>query len=207
MDKATEVIYNEALLKFKTISERLVEIADLMQRGEIIVAKEELDRLYIESVHSNSNKCGSKLARMMEHILKLAYCDDYNEIRRNGRIWKNDAIKQRDSVIDITRWGMDRQETSIINNIVGDLETWYERAIKHYHNAMKENHSLVLYEERIPLVCIWKLEDLLDKEIVDLVEMLPKQTGYYRKYVKEQLDAREKKLTAANILGTSSDDI
>nr|DAT42819.1 MAG TPA: protein of unknown function DUF29 [Caudoviricetes sp.] len=205
MDKATEIIYNEALLKFKTISERLVEIADLMQRGEIIVAKEELDRLYIESVHSNSNKCGSKLARMMEHILKLAYCDDYNEIVRNGRIWKNDAIKQRDSVIDITRWRMNRQETSIINNIIEDLGTWYERALKYYNTAMKDNHSLMLYEERIPLICIWTLEDLLDKEIVDLVEMLPKQTGYYPKYVKELLSEREKKLTAENILGTSDD--
>ena len=205
MDKATEIIYNEALLKFKTISERLVEIADLMQRGEIIVAKEELDRLYIESVHSNSNKCGSKLARMMEHILKLAYCDDYNEIVRNGRIWKNDAIKQRDSVIDIIRWRMNRQETSIINNIIEDLGTWYERALKYYNTAMKDNHSLMLYEERIPLICIWTLEDLLDKEIVDLVEMLPKQTGYYPKYVKELLSEREKKLTAENILGTSDD--
>jgi len=205
VDKATEIIYNEALLKFKTISERLVEIADLMQRGEIIVAKEELDRLYIESVHSNSNKCGSKLARMMEHILKLAYCDDYNEIVRNGRIWKNDAIKQRDSVIDITRWRMNRQETSIINNIIEDLGTWYERALKYYNTAMKDNHSLMLYEERIPLICIWTLEDLLDKEIVDLVEMLPKQTGYYPKYVKELLSEREKKLTAENILGTSDD--
>ena len=191
MDKATEIIYNEALLKFKTISERLVEIADLMQRGEIIVAKEELDRLYIESVHSNSNKCGSKLARMMEHILKLAYCDNYNEIVRNGRIWKNDAIKQRDSVIDITRWRMNRQETSIINNIIEDLGTWYERALKYYNTAMKDNHSLMLYEERIPLICIWTLEDLLDKEIVDLVEMLPKQTGYYPKYVKELLSERK----------------
>lgn len=205
MDKATEVIYNEALLKFKTISERLVEIADLMQRGEIIVAKEELDRLYIESVHSNSNKCGSKLARMMEHILKLAYCDDYNEIVRNGRIWKNDAIKQRDSVIDITRWRMNRQETSIINNIIDDLETWYGRALKYYNTSMKDNHSLMLYEERIPLICIWKLDDLLDKEIVELVEMLPEQTGYYSKYVKELLSEQEKKLTAANILGTSDD--
>ena len=205
MDKATEVIYNEALLKFKIISERLVEIADLMQRGEIIMAKEELDRLYIESVHSNSNKCGSKLARMMEHVLKLAYCDDYNEIVRNGRIWKNDAIKQRDSVIDITRWRMNRQETLIINNIIEDLRTWYERARKYYNTSMKDNHSLMLYEDRIPLICIWTLENLLDKEIVDLVEMLPKQTGYYPKYVKEQLDAREKKLTVTNVLGSSDD--
>lgn len=45
MDKSTEAIYNEALLKFKTISERLVEIADLMQRGKIVIAKEELDQL------------------------------------------------------------------------------------------------------------------------------------------------------------------
>lgn len=205
MDKATEVIYNEALLKFKTISERLVEIADLMQRGEIIMAKEELDRLYIESVHTETKKCGSRLARMMEHILKLAYCDDYNEILRNGRIWKNNAIKQRDSVIDITQWGMNRQETLMIHNIMDDLQTWYERAIRYYNIAMEDNHSLMLYEERIPLICIWTLEDLLDKEIVDLVEMLPKQTGYYSKYVNEQLREQEKKLTAANVLGSSDD--
>lgn len=207
MDKATEVIYNEALLKFKMISERLVEIADLMQRGEIIMAKEELDRLYIESVHTETKKCGSRLARMMEHILKLAYCDDYNEILRNGRIWKNDAIKQREEVRNLVQWKNKHQETNIINNINDLLSETYERAIRYYNIAMKDNHSLVLYEERIPLICIWKLEDLLDKEIIDLVEMLPKQTGYYRKYVKEQLDAREKKLNAANVLGTSSDDI
>lgn len=207
MDKATEVIYNEALLKFKTISERLVEIADLMQRGEIIVAKEELDRLYIESVHTETKKCGSRLARMMEHILKLAYCDDYNEILRNGRIWKNDAIKQREEVRNLVQWKNKYQETNIINNINDLLSETYERAIRYYNIAMKDNHSLALYEERIPLICIWKLEDLLDKEIIDLVEMLPNQTGYYPKYVKEQLDAREKKLNAAKVLGTSSDDI
>ena len=207
MDKTTEAIYNEALLKFKTISERLVEIADLMQRGEIIVAKEELDRLYIESVHTETKKCGSRLARMMEHILKLAYCDDYNEILRNGRIWKNDAIKQREEVRNLVQWKNKHQETNIINNINDLLRETYERAIRYYNIAMKDNHSLALYEERIPLICIWKLEDLLDKEIIDLVEMLPNQTGYYPKYVKEQLDAREKKLNAAKVLGTSSDDI
>lgn len=207
MDKSTEAIYNEALLKFKTISERLVEIADLMQRGEIVIAKEELDQLYIESVHTETKKCGSRLARMMEHILKLAYCDDYNEILRNGRIWKNNAIKQQNSVIDITLWGMNRQETLMIHNIMDDLQTWYERAIRYYDIAMEDNHSLMLYEKHIPLTCIWTLEDLLDKEIVDLVEMLPKQTGYYSKYVKDLHDGHEKKLTAANVLGTSSDDI
>lgn len=205
MDKATEVIYNEALLKFKTISERLVEIADLMQRGEIIMAKEELDRLYIESVHTETKKCGSKLARMMEHVLKLAYCDDYNEIVQNGRIWKNDAIKQREDVRNLVQWKNKHQETNIINNIMDRLGETYERAIRYYNIAMKDDHSLMLCEERIPLVCIWNLEDLLDKEIVDLVQMLPKQTGYYSKYVKELLREQEKKLTAANVLGSSDD--
>jgi hypothetical protein len=205
VDKATEVIYNEALLKFKTISERLVEIADLMQRGEIIMAKEELDRLYIESVHTETKKCGSKLARMMEHVLKLAYCDDYNEIVQNGRIWKNDAIKQREDVRNLVQWKNKHQETNIINNIMDRLGETYERAIRYYNIAMKDDHSLMLYEERIPLVCIWNLEDLLDKEIVDLVQMLPKQTGYYSKYVKELLREQEKKLTAANVLGSSDD--
>ena len=171
------------------------------------MAKEELDRLYIESVHTETKKCGSRLARMMEHILKLAYCDDYNEILRNGRIWKNDAIKQREEVRNLVQWKNKYQETNIINNINDLLSETYERAIRYYNIAMKDNHSLALYEERIPLICIWKLEDLLDKEIIDLVEMLPNQTGYYPKYVKEQLDAREKKLNAAKVLGTSSDDI
>ena len=184
---------------------RSVEIADLMQRGEIIVAKEELDRLYIESVHTETKKCGSKLARMMEHVLKLAYCDDYNEIIRNGRIWKNDAIKQREDVRNLVQWKNKHQETNIINNIIDRLSETYERALRYYNIAMKDDHSLMLYEERIPLICIWTLEDLLDKEIVDLVEMLPNQTGYYPKYVKELLVEREKKLTAANILSTSDD--
>ena len=73
--------------------------------------------------------------------------------------------------------------------------------------AMEDNHSLMLYEKHIPLTCIWTLEDLLDKEIVDLVEMLPKQTGYYSKYVKDLRDGHEKKLTATNVLSPSSDDI
>ena len=183
MIEITDKKYNEALLHLQSIVERVVQITELMQQGDIETAKLEMNELYIESVKSDARMYGSMVIQMIEHLLKLAYCDNYNDLERDARGWEVSINKQRNNIIDDLRWNEKKQETNIIVGIEADLQFSYDRGVRRYINAVSRNISLRQNKDLIPNECPWEIKDLLDEKIITLVEMLPSETGHYRKYL------------------------
>ena len=183
MIKITDKNYNDALLHLQSIVERVVQIVELMQRGDIETAKAEMNELYIESVKSDARMYGSMVIQMIEHLLKLAYCDNYNDLERDARGWEVSINKQRNNIIDDLRWNGKKQETNIIIGLEADLQFSYDRGVRRYIDAANRNISLRQNKDLIPNECPWELKDLLDAKIITLVEMLPSETGYYRQYL------------------------
>nr|DAU77237.1 MAG TPA: protein of unknown function DUF29 [Caudoviricetes sp.] len=183
MIKITDENYNDALLHLQSIVERVVQIMELMQRGDIETAKAEMNELYIESVKSDARMYGSMVIQMIEHLLKLAYCDNYNDLERDARGWEVSIDKQRYDIIDDTNWGTPSQETNILHKLDYDMGGYYAKGVRRYINAASRNISLRQNKDLIPNECPWELKDLLDVKIITLVEMLPSETGYYRQYL------------------------
>ena len=183
MIKITDKNYNDTLLHLQSIVERVVQIMELMQRGDIETAKAEMNELYIESVKSDARMYGSMVIQMIEHLLELAYCDNYNDLERDARGWEVSINKQRNNIIDDLRWNGKKQETNIIIGLEADLQFSYDRGVRRYINAASRNISLRQNKDLIPNECPWEIKDLLDEKIITLVEMLPSETGHYRKYL------------------------
>ena len=183
MTDITNEDYNNALLHLQSIVERVVQITELMQRGDIEIAKIEMNELYMESVNSDVRKYGTKITNIVEHLLKLAYCDNYHDIERDARGWEISIDKQRDKIIENLRWNQKKRETNIIIGINNDLQLSYEYGVRRYNNSIHRNVSLRHNKDFIPEECPWKIEDLFDEKIITLVEMLPSETGYYRQYL------------------------
>lgn len=183
MIKLTDENYNDALLHLQSIVERVVQIMELMQQGDIETAKAEMNELYIESVKSDARTFGSMIVRMIEHLLKLAYCDNYEDIERYTRGWEISINKQRDNIIDDTNWSTSSQETNILHKVDYNMEEYYVKGVRRYNNSISRNTSLRKNSGLIPEECPWDLSDLLDEKIITLVEMLPSETGYYRQYL------------------------
>ena len=183
MTDITNEDYNKALLHLQSIVERVVQITELMQQGDIEMAKIEMNELYMESVNSDVRKYRTKITNIVEHLLKLAYCDNYHDIERDARDWEISIDKQRDKIIENLRWNQKKRETNIIIGINNDLQLSYEYGVRRYNNSIHRNVSLRHNKDFIPEECPWKIEDLFDEKIITLVEMLPSETGYYRQYL------------------------
>ena len=183
MNEITNEDYNKALLHLQSIVERVVQITELMQQGDIEIAKIEMNELYMESVNSDVRKYGTRITNIVEHLLKLAYCDNYHDVERDARGWEISINKQRDKIIENLRWNQKKQETNIIIGINNDLQLSYTYGVRRYNNSIRRNASLRHNKYFIPEECPWKIEDLFDEKIITLVEMLPSETGYYRQYL------------------------
>ena len=203
MDKNEQIEMNELFLRLQSITERVGQIADLIRQGELDLAKTEMDELYIESVRSDVRNLGSRLERMIEHLLKLGYCSNQNDLNRNARQWKISIDKQRKNLYSSLDWGQQKRQTNIIRGIENRLKIIYDNAIHGYFVAMEDNPSLDQNKELIPEECPWTFEDLMDLKIIELVEMLNGHTGYYRQYLNENSPWK----LNLNPIGIKSDDV
>ena len=185
MDRNEQIEMNELFLRLQSITERAGQIADLIRQGELDLAKTEMDELYIESVKSDVRNLGSRIERIIEHLLKLAYCDNYEDIKRDAIGWKISIDKQRKDLYSSLDWGQQKRQTNIIRGIENRLKIIYDNAIHGYFVAIEDNPSLYQNKDFIPEECPWTLEDLMDLKIIELVEMLNGHTGYYRQYLNE----------------------
>ena len=150
MTEITNEDYNKALLHLQSIVERVVQITELMQRGDIEMAKIEMNELYMESVNSDVRKYGTKITNIVEHLLKLAYCDNYHDIERDARGWEISIDKQRNDIINDTNWGMDDQEVNILRVVEHDMPRHYIKGVRMYNKSIRRNISLRENSKRIP---------------------------------------------------------
>ena len=187
MGKNEQIEMSELFTRLQSIIERVGQIADLIRQGELDLAKTEMDELYMESVKSDVRNLGSKVERIIEHLLKLAYCDNYEDIKRDARGWKISIDKQRGDLYSSLDWGQPKRQTNVIRGIENRLKIIYDNAIHRYFVAIEENPSLFINKDLIPSECPWTFEELMDDEIIDLVEMLYGHTEYYRQYLNENV--------------------
>ena len=207
MDRNEQIEMSELFLRLQSIIERVGQIADLIRRDELNLAKMEMDELYMESVESDSQKLGSRIERMIEHLLKLAYCDSYHYIKRDARGWVTSVKKQKKSLYSSLRWGEKKRKTNIINVIKSRMQEIYNNGVYAYSLAIDENSSLESNRGIIPKDCSWSLENLMDEDVVTLVEMLDGHTEFYRQYAesKEYKDPSYK-LNLQPIIDSDHDD-
>lgn len=183
--KEYEKEFNDCLLRMNNIIHGLQNIAQFMERGDIQMAHAELNQLATESVDSEAKVVSSRLERMIEHLLKLGYCSNQNDLNRNARQWKISIDKQRNEVYTLLQWYEKKRETNIILRVVDMISSIYRGGIRRYISASDHDASLFINKDLIPSECPWTLEELMDDEIVDLVEKLPNQTGFYQLFVEE----------------------
>jgi hypothetical protein len=183
--KEYEKEFNDCLLRMNNIIHGLQNIAQFMERGDIQMAHAELNQLATESVDSEAKVVSSRLERMIEHLLKLGYCSNQNDLNRNARQWKISIDKQRNEVYTLLQWYEKKRETNIILRVVDMISSIYRGGIRRYISASDHDASLFINKDLIPEECPWTLEELMDDEIVDLVEKLPNQTGFYQLFVEE----------------------
>ena len=183
--KEYEKEFNDCLLRMNNIIHGLQNIAQFMERGDIQMAHAELSQLATESVDSEAKVVSSRLERMIEHLLKLGYCSNQNDLNRNARQWKISIDKQRNEVYTLLQWYEKKRETNIILRVVDMISSIYRGGIRRYISASDHDASLFINKDLIPEECPWTFEELMDDEIVDLVEKLPNQTGFYQLFVEE----------------------
>lgn len=183
--KEYEKEFNDCLLRMNNIIHGLQNIAQFMERGDIQMAHAELNQLATESVDSEAKVVSSRLERMIEHLLKLGYCSNQNDLNRNARQWKISIDKQRNEVYTLLQWYEKKRETNIILRVIDMISSIYRGGIRRYISASDHDASLFINKDLIPSECPWTLEELMDDEIVDLVEKLPNQTGFYQLFVEE----------------------
>lgn len=123
---------------------------------------------YSESVKSDGEKAASHLSRMIEHLLKLAYCTN----DRNHSVWISDAEKHRKIVFDALRWGTRRKYGNLENYLESNLQDIYDSGRKFYDEAAEKYPDLKERRDEISEKCKWELGNLMEWSIKDLVAEL-----------------------------------
>ena len=130
----------------------------------------------------------TNLSRMIEHILKLAYCSSENYFIRDLYGWINSVEKQKG---DLEKSSKHFKNKKFIRYIQNSLDPAYLIGKKFYEDDMDKNPSLEEYYEYIPDEFPWTEDEFMEflkKEecnIGDLINELPCNTGFYEKYVLE----------------------
>lgn len=130
------------------------------------------DEFFEESLKSDEVKASGHLIKEIEHLLKLKYCTN----NRNYEQWETSIDTHREDVILSTRWSSKRNRyTNLINRLKEDLQEIYEAGVDLYKRASRKYSDLKEGLNYIPEECPleWKLDNLLDDDIEDLLDQLP----------------------------------
>ena len=127
------------------------------------------DELYIES-KSDEREAKNRAARIMEHILKLAYSTAPEESPCRNE-WKEHFYRHRGDLDEILEWGTDRDEV-LISKTIANLQKAYKGARGFYKRAMEQWTDLEENYKYIPLNCPWELEELMESPLNQLLKKL-----------------------------------
>ena len=133
----------------------------------------------------------SKLVRMFEHLLKLAYVSSMSELSRDCSGWKASVREPAQHIRDITNGFDDKNMTRKLMDL---YEDGYLRGLQKYKNASKGNPALQENLKKIPTTLPWKKEDLnnfiMDNgdNILYMILQLPDTSGLYEVLNIEEFD-------------------
>ena len=121
----------------------------------------------------------SKLATLMEHLLKIKYCR--NSYQDND--WKRTVKHSIDKVIELLDWNSKKRDMTLVNYAMEELQDRYEVAVFMYQKDVKWYSDLEDGIKFIPEECPWTLDELLDSDLKDLLSKLP-DPDYDKQYIK-----------------------
>ena len=143
--------------------------------GEPDVTEEQL--ILEKGVEDVAEDVERRLGMLVEHLYKLAYCENDVDYNRDKRHWDNETSEHQRSVRKTVRWGGKRW-TSVINAI--SLDRVQENAVTYYNKASKNNESLLSGRKTIPEKLPWTLDELMTRITDDLLLKLPQKKEWSR---------------------------
>jgi hypothetical protein len=159
--------------------EKLDELLEYVERFKAgVVALREgkvwhdvYDEIFLErkDVH---REISHKLGRMIEHLLKIAYCASKANYDRCKYRWIKDCIRPKREVRGILQWGR-HVDKNLVKYCNDKLQNIYEFAIDEYTGACRKYADLKDGLTKIPEQCPWTLKQLMDDDIPELVSVLP----------------------------------
>lgn len=169
-----------------------LDLSFLTERGENGMAEpssieEAYDNFFYEMAN-DEKAVQTKMARMVEHILKLAYCSSENDFLRDLHGWTNSIEKQK---ADIEKLSKHFKDKKILRFIRISLDSAYSQGLGFYEDAMSKNPSLEENYDFIPKENPWDEESFVeflkieDSGIGDMIDVLPYHTEFYDKYALE----------------------
>ena len=130
--------------------------------------------IYFEKV--DVKRCEGSSISLLRHLLKIKYSDDFyfnydNDISH----WKNEINGFQSEII---RFSKDKKaegkiNTNCIKEVNNNMQELYKKCITRYYDDCNDNRHLLTYAEFIPEECPYTFEDLLYKDIDELLNMLP----------------------------------
>ena len=148
-------------------AERFIRAAKALKEGRPII--EAYDEIFLEDA-DREVKLASKVRRMIEHILKLAYCEGIG-FQNNKVTWTNQFNNPKQEAQDILAKKKTREK--YLRNLNANLQEVYEEGIEFYEDAMEEYPDLRAGRKLIPDTCPWTAEELMKRSINGLIQKLP----------------------------------
>lgn len=140
-------------------------------RENFIKESEELFEAY--GKNQDENKVFSYTGRMIEHLLKFAYCGSLLVIQDNKKKWSSQISNPRRKLIDLLQWNSKRSQTNLVEFGESSMQDAYEWGIHLYEKDSESYIDLVAGIKLIPEVCPWSLRELLEYDIWKLINKLP----------------------------------
>lgn len=162
----------------KELEEKLDKMEEYLQRfGRAITAvrngepfDEAFDEVFLEDA-VREDKLYSSVSRMMEHLLKLGYCNSQISFDYNRGDWIEGFHAPRRRVEDYLARKKNRKKLVVFAN--KNIQKMYKSAISLYDRSMKEYEDLKEGRKYILEQCPWTFDELMTDGPKDLVFKLP----------------------------------
>lgn len=169
----------DMLRDMKEYAERMLRACEAFEKGEKPIY-EAFNEVFLEN-RSEHNRIKSKIARMIEHLLKFGYCDSRNAFNRNRDEWTTHFNNHKNEALEYLEWTMPKRYTNLVNWVEANIQEIYKGGIGFYERDSKIHGDLKAGLKLIPEECPWTLTQLMDEKITTIVSMLPNQNSFLLK--------------------------
>lgn len=128
------------------------------------------EEVYIEE-RMWKNRTFLALTNMTEHflLLKMKF---YTEDRPHGN-WGSTVKTSQSEAAAVIGWNKKERDTVLTEYLSGALQDIYEAGVKRYHKVSDHYANRKDRSQTIPEHCPWKLEELVDGTVDELLKKLP----------------------------------
>lgn len=176
----TDDEFKMALERLEAINEEVYRMNQAFAAMKDGMSYEQAFSEYVCSeVASEKKTISSKLATLMQHLLKFKYCT--NSYQDND--WKRTINHSIDKIKVILRWKSKKKDVTLIKHAISEMNDSYDEAVELYKDDAKWFPDLADGIKFIPEKCPWTLEDLMDNDPGKLMAALP-DPDYTKMYLR-----------------------